>query len=249
MFTASYREEVREKMLSQAKKDHRIVSAAVIGSYAQGTVDRWSDIDLTFGVDESFAIAGLLDSWTDYMTQELSASLLFDVKYGGTVYRVFILPGCLQVDLSFSPAKEFGPIGPHFKLLYGKQNDKRWNQTSPSTKEIFGYLVHHLLHARIGAERNKLWQAEFWLNEAKNHALKLACISHGLQSDYGRGLDELPEEVLTAFENAMVTKRNKDEIRRVIKVIVEGLKDISNEINQATLNFSATLNELTQDNL
>ena len=57
MFTVSYREEVRQKIIDKSKMDHRIVSAAVIGSYAQGTVDRWSDIDLTFGVDEPMTAA------------------------------------------------------------------------------------------------------------------------------------------------------------------------------------------------
>ena len=93
MFTIQFRDEVREKIISKAKSDSRIVSAAVIGSYAQGTVDRWSDIDLTFGVNELFTIKELLDSWTDYVLNEFHGVMLFDVKSGSTIYRVFILPG------------------------------------------------------------------------------------------------------------------------------------------------------------
>lgn len=40
MFTIQYREEVREKIITKAKTDTSIVSAAVIGSYASGRVDR-----------------------------------------------------------------------------------------------------------------------------------------------------------------------------------------------------------------
>ncbi|MEO5583398.1 MAG: hypothetical protein ABIR66_11955 [Saprospiraceae bacterium] len=246
MFTVAYREDVRQKIIDKAKLDHRIVAAAVIGSYAQGTVDRWSDIDLTFGVDEALTISELLSSWTDDLIREFSAIVLFDLNVGITVYRVFILPGCLQLDLSFCPAKEFGAFGPHFDLLYGKQYDKHQNYVGPPNKEIFGYLVHHLLRARFCAERNKLWQAEFWINEAKNYALKLACISKGLRSDYGRGLDELPEEILSSFENALVTKRSKNEILRVIKVIISALPGISEEINLLTVKVNTTLEELAK---
>lgn len=114
MFTVEYRDEVRNKIIAKAKTDRRIVSAAVVGSYAKGTVDKWSDIDLTFGVDEAFSITSLLDSWTEYITREFSGVVLLDVHRGKTIYRVFVLPGCLQLDLSFSPAKEFGAVGQHF---------------------------------------------------------------------------------------------------------------------------------------
>lgn len=33
--------------------------------------------------------------------------------------RVFLLRGCLQVDLSFTPASEFWARGPNFRLLFG----------------------------------------------------------------------------------------------------------------------------------
>ncbi len=89
MFNVQFREEVREKIISRAKGDSRIVSAAVIGSYAKGTVDRWSDIDLTFGVNELFTIEELLDSWTDYVVDEFRGIVLFDVESGSTIYRVF----------------------------------------------------------------------------------------------------------------------------------------------------------------
>lgn len=248
MFTESYREEVRQKIITKAKMDQRIVSAAVIGSYAQGTMDRWSDIDLTFGVDGSFSIPVLLNSWTDDIVREFSANVLFDLNVGNTIYRVFILPGCLQLDLSFSPDKEFGAFGPHFNLLYGKQYDKPQQYAVQSNLELFGYLIHHLLRARFCAERNKLWQAEFWTNEAKNYALKLACISRGLRSDYGRGLDELPEAILSSFKNALVTTLSKDEILRVIKVIISALPGISDEINQLTVKVNTTLEELADEN-
>jgi hypothetical protein len=61
--------------------------------------------------------------------------------------RVFLLPGCLQFDLSFTPASKFGASGPKFKLLFGHVVEKPYLQ-SPSVHELFGYAVHHALRAR-----------------------------------------------------------------------------------------------------
>ena len=233
MFTVSYRDEVRERIIAKAKTDSRIVSAAVVGSYAKGTVDKWSDIDLTFGIDEAFTITSLLDSWTEYIAKEFSGVFLLDVQRGKTTYRVFVLPGCLQLDLSFSPAKEFGAVGQHFILLYGKQYEMPQTKTQGSD-EIFGWIIHHIIRARFCVERSKLWQAEFWISEARNYALKLACMSRGLNTDYGRGFDDLPDDILDLFKNSFVTQPNRKEVLRVINCIIDTLPGISDEVNQLT---------------
>lgn len=243
MFTIQYREEVREKIMTKAKSDNRIVSAAVIGSYASGRVDRWSDIDLTFGVDRSFTIASLLDSWTSYVEQEFSGKKLLDVKRGNSTYRVFILPGCLQLDLSFSQANEFGAMGKHFKLLYGDQHEKPQPEL-PSTDEQYGWLIHHLIRAKFSAERKRFWQAEFWLSEARDYALKLACLANGLNPDYGRGFDDLPDEILSLFKNSFVSEPNQKEISRVIKNIINALPNISDKVAKLSEQMRYTLSEL-----
>jgi len=240
MFTSDYRESVREKIISTAKADARIVAAAIIGSYAKGTVDRWSDIDLTFGVAEEYEIAKLLDSLTEYILTEFNGKKLFDVQSGNTIYRVFVLPGCLQVDLSFSPVNDFGAIGEYFHLLYGKQYPKLQPNQQPA-EDIFGYLIHHLMRARFCIERNKFWQAEFWLNESRNYTLKLACQARGLSTDYGRGFDDLPEEALAPFQNAFIKTLSKEELLRVLKIIVLGIPNTSNYISNLYKIFDETL--------
>jgi hypothetical protein len=55
------------------------------------------------------------------------------------------------------------------------------------------------LHVRACIERGRLWQAEYDLNALRERALMLACVRRGLQATYGRGFDELPVDVLTAF--------------------------------------------------
>jgi hypothetical protein len=244
MFDVTFREEVREKIIAKAKGDTRIVSAAVIGSYASGKVDRWSDIDLTFGVRESFTPIQLVDSWTEYVISEFGGVVLFDAQRGNIIYRVFILPGCFQVDLSFSPASEFSPRGPHFNLLYGKQHEMQQAAT-PSNKELFGYMIHHILRAKICSERNRLWQAQFWINEARNYVLKLACLSRGLNPSEGRGFDDLPPDILNVFRDSF-GGLGKEEISEAIKTIIVGIPVISEEVNKYSIELRDALTELSR---
>ena len=50
MFTAQQRDALRERVLRLAQEDDRVVAGAIVGSLAVGGGDRFSDIDLTFGI-------------------------------------------------------------------------------------------------------------------------------------------------------------------------------------------------------
>ena len=106
-------------MIEWANADQRIVAGAIVGSMATGPGDRWSDLDLTFAIADGSSVSKVLEDWSTKLDAEFSATKLFDLPVGQSIYRVFLLPGCLQLDLSFSPAHEFGAIGPQFKLLFG----------------------------------------------------------------------------------------------------------------------------------
>ena len=159
LFTEAFREVVEGRVLEVVAADARVVAGAIVGSRALGKGDRWSDLDLTFGVADGVSVVGLLDEWKVRLAAEFSAVPLFDLPSGQTIYRVFLLPGCLQFDLSFSPAAEFGARGPGFKLLFGDANTYAWPRP-PDASELFGYGVHHAVRARVCIERGKMWQAE-----------------------------------------------------------------------------------------
>ena len=120
VFTAADRERVRGRVLALADADARVVAGAVVGSLAHGDGDRFSDLDLTFAVADGTAVADVLGDWTRTIAGEFAAVALFDLPSGATIYRVFLLPGCLQFDLSFTPASAFGATGPGFRLLFGE---------------------------------------------------------------------------------------------------------------------------------
>ena len=112
MFSVEDRDRARDHVLRMAQADPRVVAAAVVGGLADGPGDRWSDLDLTFGVDDAASVDDVLQEWALEVAAELEGVHLFDVSAGAAVYRVFLLPGSLQLDLSFAPASAFGARGP-----------------------------------------------------------------------------------------------------------------------------------------
>src|SRR5437762_3882176 len=166
MFAVNDREHVRERVIEMGRQDSRIGAGAVVGSLAFSEGDRWSDLDLTFAVADDAKVDEVLADWTQKVMEEFDAVPLFDLTAGPSIYRVFLLPGCLQFDLSFTPASKFGATGPKFKMLFGSFVEKPYLQP-PSAHELFGYAVHHALHARFCIERGRFWHAEYWISNIR----------------------------------------------------------------------------------
>jgi hypothetical protein len=222
MFSIEYRNRVRDHVLRLAASDARITAGAVVGSLALNDGDRWSDLDLTFGVSDDFSISSVLEDWTDDLVKTFGAVRLFDLPSGASIYRVFLFPGCLQFDLSFTPASQFGALGPKFRLLFGKAVEKPF-PPPPVAQELFGYAVHHALRARFCIERGRYWQAEYWISGTRDYALHLACLRRDLPANYGRGFDDLPAEMRGIFSNTLVKTLTRDELLRALHYVIEGL--------------------------
>jgi hypothetical protein len=218
-FSPAYRDKVSARVLEWASDDYRIVAAAVVGSLATGPGDRWSDLDLSFAVGKSFSVGAVLEDWTAKLVAEFSASKLFDLPAGQSIYRVLLLPGCLQFDLSFTPAPDFGAIGPNFKLLFGEAVEKP-HFRPPRAEDLFGYAVHHLVRARFCIERGRLLQAEYWVSSARDYVLNLACLVRGITASHGRGFDQLPPEVRGQVAIALVGSIDRDSLLTALSATV-----------------------------
>ena len=215
MFTAEERDRVKSRLLEMGRSDARVVSGALVGSSAAGG-DRWSDVDVTFGVKAGTEIGPILSDWTEALRREFDAAQLFDLPYHSSIYRVFLLPGSLQVDVSFTPEADFGAHGPRFKLLFGTAVQRPWPEP-PTPQHLFGYAVHHLVRARICIERGRLWQAEYWISAARDYALSLACLQRGLSTDNGRGFDSLPADVTGPFKAALIDSMNRPALLQALE--------------------------------
>jgi hypothetical protein len=243
VFSVEQRDEARTAVLEMASRDPRVTAAAVVGSMADGPGDRWSDLDLTFAVVDGVPIEDVLGDWTQELDKRLDATVLFDLPVQQTIYRVFLLPGNLQVDLSFTPAAQFRPHGPRFRLLFGEAREPV-HDPPPSPGHLFGLAVHHAVRAWVCIERTRYWQAAYWIDEMRGYALTLACLRRGLNPSYGRGFDDLPPEVLAPFAEALVTAIEREPLLRALRAGVDGLLRESAQAGDVASRVAPRLREL-----
>jgi hypothetical protein len=245
VFTVEERERVRDRILELAARDERVVAGAVVGSLAAGGGDRWSDLDLTFAVADGATVAEVLVDWTRRIVGEHAGVPLFDVASGGATYRVFLLPGCLQLDLSFAPASSFGAAGPRFRLLFGEAVEKQ-HVAPPDPEELLGQAVHHALRARFCIERGRRLQAEYWISAVRDTALALACRARSLPAAYGRGFDDLPVDVRDGFDDGLVHSLDREELLRALAAAVNGLLHEAGGAGELAARVEPALRALTQ---
>src|SRR6266508_3862381 len=137
MFSPEERDRLRSHLLEFCARDGRITGAAITGSAAVGCEDRWSDIDLAFGVRNVDELKNVLSDWTARMYDEHLALHHVDIVSGAWVYRVFLLPSTLQVDLAFAPATDFRASTPTFRLMFGNAVESR-HVPPPTPEQIIG---------------------------------------------------------------------------------------------------------------
>jgi hypothetical protein len=162
VFTLKDRERVPAIALERARTDDRIIGAALTGSAAQADEDRWSDIDLFLGVADGIP------------SNTVVCPPPFRCPVWSDSLRVFLIPGCLEVDVAFAPATEFGALGPEFRVVFGTPVERQKNSTL-DLDDLIGRGWHHVLHARACIERSKPWQAEYWISALRDYTLTLAC--------------------------------------------------------------------------
>lgn len=220
VFSPEDRERIKDELVSRAREDDRIDAAALVGSSARGDEDSWSDIDLALSVagDRTQTIV----DWTAGIYERHGAVHHLDIASAGAVYRVFLLSSSLQVDLSFWRKGQLRPIGPSFRLLFGRAAD-------PSTSaprepaELIGWAWLYALHARSSLSRGRRWQAEYMLSGARGQVCALACLQRGLPTAHGRGIDDLPHDVTARLAPTLIQSLEAPELQRALAALVDVL--------------------------
>jgi len=218
MFSVEERERVLIALLDQANCDGYVVAAAITGSMASDLADRWSDIDLFLGAADEAELDTVVDEWSAFVYRSFDALHHFDLHSPPAIYRAFLLPSCLEIDLGFTPASQFGPLGPHFRPIFGTTHTLV-QPPPPDIRHVIGLCWHHVLHARTSIERIKLWQAEYWISALRDHVITLACLRLGRPTAYAKGADDLPARATQGLEEALVRGLGVAELRRALSVV------------------------------
>ena len=228
IFDVAQRQRIRDRLVARARADGCIASAALVGSLAEDAGDRWSDLDLTFGVAEDARLEDVLADWSRFMVDELRADVLIDLRSGGALYRVFLLDDGQQVDLSFAPQPAVRQASPRFSLLFGTATQT--DPAPPDAAALLGWAVIHVRHARVCLERGRLWQAAYCVNQVRDNAMAIAAVGHGLPAAFGRGFDDLPAEVRARFEPALVGELSSDALRAGLERVTEALVAVAEPV-------------------
>lgn len=214
MFAPADRDRMRDLLIAEAEADSDVVGAALTGSLT----DRYSDTDFILAVRGE--LGPVLDRWTRWLTGEHEARHHWDVASGTGVIRVFLLPGWLEIDLTFAPEAEFRPRGPQWRTLFGEPGDlEPFPAQDPAT--LHGLVWHHAWHAWICLRRGRLWQAEHWISALRAHLITLACLRLDLPATYAKGAHLLPPTVTGPLEATLVRVLNEDELARALRASVE----------------------------
>ncbi|QGN34705.1 hypothetical protein [Microlunatus sp. Gsoil 973] len=218
-----HRDEVRDRLLRLAANDPVIIGAAITGSGATGAADSWSDLDLALGVGDH-DLAAVLDRWTRIMIEEFGALHHWDLPAADWIYRVFLLPGLLEVDLGFAPTGQWGPRADSWRTIFGDPIDQREESPVVDVRTWTGYLWHHLLHARTATERGHGLQAAYWIGAARELIIESACRRHGLPTAYGKGAHLLPYDLRTALGSTLVGSVSRTELRRATRELLRAAR-------------------------
>ncbi|MBA3823471.1 MAG: hypothetical protein H0X24_06115 [Ktedonobacterales bacterium] len=215
MFTIAERDHVRARVIALARADARVTAGALTGSSALGAEDVWSDVDVAFGIMDGVTPEAVLHDWTVALDQEFTIIDHFDLHARSSIYRVFLLPSGLEVDIGVTPGRDFGARGPQFQALFGPTQTLEAD-APPNAHDLMGLGWHHVLHARSSIERGKFWQAEYWISAIRNYTLALACLRLGENAHHGRGTDRLPADVTAPLAATLVCAITAPELRRAL---------------------------------
>jgi hypothetical protein len=221
MFRPEDRNRIQDRLLDLAAADEAVVGAAIVGSEAAGQAERWSDIDVNLAVDGP--LDAVLEQWTRRLYDEFGALHHWDLPVNAAIYRVFLLPGVLEADLGFVPAADFGPSGPHWRLVFGTAAGPGRPAFKPDVDGLAGLAWHHALHARISIERGRRWQAEHWISALRNHVITLACLRLGLPTAYAKGAHLLPAEVTDRLAQTLLGSLDEAALRQALGAVSSAL--------------------------
>jgi len=223
MFDVAHREELCGRLVEAALHDPQVDGAALLGSAARGTEDRWSDIDLALRLAPGVDPSSVADRWARQLRQEEVVIDPLDLHASGALYRVFLLASTLQVDLSFWPHGQLVTGGAPIRLLFGQADDTAAPRFGEDTTKHLQMTWLYALHVRSALARGRSWQAIWMLEGIRNNLISMYCLRHGLPTHEGRGVDALPSTLRAELATTLITSTDTDDLRGSFRALIDSV--------------------------
>jgi hypothetical protein len=220
VFSISERDCVQAWLQDRFATAPAVHAFALTGSTALRKHDRWSDIDIFVGIDDSRSLRDFLDESERELHERFGVAHWWDLPSGDWLYRVHLLENGLEVDLGVSHQSDFAAGGPQFRLLKGSAN-RAPASPKPDDSQVIGKVWHHLFHTRVAIERGRRFQAEYWLHVGRDQVAALSCGRCGVPDYYGKGVDDLPAELIAAYADTMLDELQPENLRRALSLLSE----------------------------
>lgn len=246
IFTPDQREQLRSELVAAAQGDPNLCGAAHTGSAASSRLDRWSDIDLALCLKATSSHEQVIAQWTDRLYHRHEAVTHVDVMRGSILFRVFLLRNTLQVDVAFWPDEYFAAIGPHFKLIFGREKPPQpAPQADPRT--LIGMAWLYALHVRSSLARGRVLQAEYMLSGMRNQVFELTCLRCGSVASQGRGLDDLPASQQQIAASCLPCSLEAAELKRSFQATTQALlREVRHVDGDLATKLSGPLNTMAR---
>lgn len=224
MFTPHDRDTTLTRVLALAEADPRIDAAVITGSLGSGRADRWSDIDLDLLVSEGEACERVAGEWVERIGRELGVVHRYETAFGSTLVRGLFLPNGLLLDLAFTPSSDFTAWAP-VRVAFDRSGrataiaaaPESWSPT-PDWHGEAGFAWHDVLHGCAAANRDRPWQALYFLQRLRNRTLALASERHGLDASEFKHVDDLPAGEREPLRASLVADLERGALLAAIEV-------------------------------
>jgi predicted nucleotidyltransferase len=176
------------RFVAACQADERVVAAMLYGSYAEGTHDVYSDLDLglltTDEAHESFLVGR-----TDFLRQLGELLFVEDFDLPNTLFVIFADGS--EVELKIGRESEQAPPhdGAHRVLLDRRANltsavmpRLRVAQTEALRRQII-WFWHDLAHFMAAIGREQLWWAHGQLDELRRSCVDLARLQYDITAE------------------------------------------------------------------
>jgi hypothetical protein len=208
IFTPEEREAATERLVAGLAPVEGVDGVVPLGSIADGSADRHSDVDLAVVLAPNAKAAAVAADCTQVVLAELPVFHYFSQSLGGIEFRGFLLESFLEIDLGFARAHEV---------------EAATAVPSFDAAAKLDYVWHDVIHAAVALDRGRPWRALWYVERLRNGALEIAGGRLGLDLRHFKDVDQLAPETLAAAEAAIAAGPTEREIWPALRAATSAL--------------------------